>query len=247
MKAIILAAGRGSRVGTRTDTIPKCFLPVCRKPLLVWQTEALRGAGIQDIAVVRGYLKEKLVMPGLQYFENPDWAATQMVASLCCAGEWLRSGDVVVSYADILYPASTIRELLKIPGDIAISYNTAWRPLWEKRFDDPLADAETFRTDEKGILTEIGNRAQSMDDIKGQYMGLLKFTPDGWKRAETFLGTLALEKRLKLDMTSLLSGLIRSGSRIQTVPIAGNWFEVDNERDLEICESVFARGEDLFS
>lgn len=240
MKAIILAAGRGSRVGTRTDMIPKCLLPVSGKPLLAWQMEALQGAGITDIAIVRGYLKEKVSWPGLQCFENPNWAATQMVQTLCCASEWLEKDDVIVSYADIIYPASTIQALLGTPGDVAIPYNTEWRPLWEKRFDDPLADAETFRVDDQGILVEIGNRARSMEEIKGQYMGLLKFSPAGWKRVETFIASLPPEKQPKTDMTTLLRGLIQAGEQIQTVPIAGNWFEVDNERDLQVCEAHFA-------
>src|SRR6185503_13206340 len=54
MRAIILAAGRGSRMGQLTAEIPKCLVQLGGKPLLEWQTGALRAAGIDRIAVVTG-------------------------------------------------------------------------------------------------------------------------------------------------------------------------------------------------
>ena len=101
MKAIILAAGRGSRMKSLTDEKPKCLIELNGKPLLEWQLEALRGAGIEDIAIVTGYKKELLHRYGLKEFHNSLWAETQMVSSLMCANEWLQQSECVVSYSDI--------------------------------------------------------------------------------------------------------------------------------------------------
>ena len=87
MKAIILAAGRGSRMKDLTDERPKCLVELRGKPLLEWQLEALREAGINEIAIVTGYKRELLVNRGLTEFHNPRWAETQMVSSLACAEE----------------------------------------------------------------------------------------------------------------------------------------------------------------
>src|SRR5205085_422754 len=101
----------------------------------------------------------------------------------------LHQTPCVVSYGDILYGPDRIRVLAAVDADIAISYDTHWESLWRARFANPLADAETF-CQENGWLTAIGERAERISDIEGQYMGLLKFTPAGWAQAEEAVSTL---------------------------------------------------------
>ena len=60
MRGIILAAGRGSRMKHLTSERPKCMVKLQGKPLIEWQLEALRAAGIDDIAIVTGYRHELL-------------------------------------------------------------------------------------------------------------------------------------------------------------------------------------------
>ena len=67
MKGIILAAGRGSRMGLLTKKLPKCRTVFKGKELIQWQIESLRGAGIDDIAIVRGYLAETFDL-NVKYF-----------------------------------------------------------------------------------------------------------------------------------------------------------------------------------
>ena len=145
MKAIILAAGRGLRMRDLTDERPKCLVEMRGKVLLDWQLEALRGAGVSDIAIVAGYKSELLSNRGLVEFQNPRWAETNMVSSLACAQEWLLSEPCIVSYSDIFYEALAVESLIKSTARLAITYDPHWLKLWEKRFDDPLLDAETFR------------------------------------------------------------------------------------------------------
>ncbi|MCX6879201.1 MAG: phosphocholine cytidylyltransferase family protein [Verrucomicrobia bacterium] len=240
MKAIILAAGRGSRLGNLTDDCPKCLVPVAGTPLLQRQLNALREAGISEIGIVRGYLAGRINLPGLHTFDNPRWHETNMVMSLVCAHEWMSSTTCVVSYSDIVYGPSAVQSLLTTPGDIAITFDPRWRELWEARFENPLEDAETFRINDRGILLEIGARAQQIEDIQGQFMGLLKFSPPGWNAVESFLKAFPPQCRDRLDMTSMLSGLIASGFEIHTTPISEPWFELDNERDLVVCESYLS-------
>ncbi len=76
MKAIILAAGRGSRMKSLTEERPKCLVELAGKALLDWQLEALREAGVSEIAIVTGYKRELLANRGLVEFYNPRWAET---------------------------------------------------------------------------------------------------------------------------------------------------------------------------
>ena len=65
MKANILAAGRGSRMKHLTDERPKCLIEFNGKPLLEWQLEAIRAAGIDEIGIITGYKREMLNGYGL--------------------------------------------------------------------------------------------------------------------------------------------------------------------------------------
>lgn len=233
MKGIILAAGRGSRMKSMTEDRPKCLVEIAGRSLLDCQRAALTGGGIDRLAVVRGYRGEAFEGRGLTLFDNPRWADTNMVMSLVQADPWLSAGPCLVSYADIFYPAETVRRLAEITGDIAISYDPNWLTLWQARFADPLADAESFRLNEAGQVVDIGRKVNSLEDIQGQYMGLLKFTPTGWAQVTGYLATLDPASRDRLDMTGLLSRLIARGIVVHAVPGMPGWGEVDSESDLD--------------
>jgi L-glutamine-phosphate cytidylyltransferase len=239
MNAVILAAGRGSRLGSLSDDAPKCLVRAGGKPLLEWQLAALRNAGIGELAVVAGYRAEQIPRAGVTVLHNARWRETNMVGSLRCAGDWLSSTPCVVSYADIIYSATVVRRLMTARGDLAVTYDVNWRSLWEARFDDPLSDAESFRLDSRGRIIEIGNRAASLDEIEGQYMGLLKFTPAGWRHVDSLLSDLGAAAVDRLDMTSLLQRVIASGLPVDAVPITEQWFEFDSRGDFELFEQRF--------
>src|SRR5580700_2171940 len=103
MHAIILAAGRGSRMGPLGGDRPKCLVELEGKPLIERQIAALHRGGVDEIGVVRGYRADMIDLPGLSYFANERWAETNMVTSVAAAAPWLRSGPVIVTYADIFY------------------------------------------------------------------------------------------------------------------------------------------------
>ena len=145
MRGLILAAGRGSRMGPLGDDRPKCMVELDGRPLLDRQIAALRRGGVEEVGIVRGYRAEILNFPGLAYFDNPRWSQTNMVMSLAAAASWLRAGPVIVSYADIFYRGHVVRGLAEEPGALVISFDRLWRKLWSRRFADPLSDAETFR------------------------------------------------------------------------------------------------------
>ncbi|MBM3846516.1 MAG: phosphocholine cytidylyltransferase family protein, partial [Verrucomicrobia bacterium] len=220
------------RMRSLTAHKPKCLVELAGRPLLEWQCAALRTAGVTEVAVVRGYRAESLVGPGYALLENPRWAQTNMVSSLLCADAWLREGECVVSYSDIVYHPDVVQTLTRSREDLSLTYDRLWKTLWSERFEDPLTDAETFRCDGNGRLLEIGGRASAIDQIQGQYMGLLKFTPNGWGRIADFLNTLTPHERDALDMTGMLGRLLAAGFRIQAVPVDGRWCEVDSDDDL---------------
>lgn len=244
MRAVILAAGRGSRMGLLCGDRPKCLVQLEGEPLIKRQIAALRCGGVDEIGVVRGYRAKMIDFPGLSYFTNQRWAETNMVMSLAAASPWLRSGPVIVSYADIFYRSELVRGLARAPGQLVITYDRTWRRLWARRFADPLADAETFRTNAAGQLLEIGGKTTNIEDIAGQYMGLLKFTPPAWDAIETLLLTLDAPTRDSLDMTSMLRRMLaRKELPIDTFSTDGQWGEIDNPGDVKLYQKMVREGE----
>ena len=228
-------------MGDLTAEQPKCLAVLAGRRLLDWQLTALASAGMKTITVVGGYRIDLLRFGTHELIENPDWSTTNMVATLRSASELLHAGPSIIAYSDIVYRPDHVLRLATAPGELAITYDQQWQALWETRFDDPLADAETFRQ-RGGWLESIGERAKSLDEIEGQYMGLLRFTPQVWKTAEKWLNTQSVECQRRIDMTGLLRGLLTAGLPIACVPVSGGWCEVDSGQDAVRYEDKLRQG-----
>ena len=72
MKAIIVAAGMGRRLSPYTDDRPKTLVEINGRSILERQVDAYRAAGVDEINIVRGYMKEKIAVPGARTFDNDD-------------------------------------------------------------------------------------------------------------------------------------------------------------------------------
>jgi len=234
MKAIILAAGRGSRMRHMTDDRPKCLVEFQGRALLDRQIDALRAAGIQDIGIVTGYRREMLAGRGMTEFHNSRWAETNMVTSLTCAQDWLSSEPCIISYSDIFYEPSAISLLLETQSDLAITYDPNWLNIWQRRFADPLSDAETFRLHTDGTLAEIGLKPDSAKVIQGQYMGLLRINPTGWAEIVRICDSLTDSEQDAMHMTGTLQAIIQARRvSIKAIAYHGSWGEIDSSTDLE--------------
>jgi choline kinase len=238
--AIVLAAGRGARLGERTRRQAKCQIRLGGRTLLAWQLAALRSAGLGHVTVVAGYRAETLRTDSdTRLVANTDWQCSGPVASLCCADPQRYDAFLVV-YADSLQHPRALRALRDAPGEIAFASDQRWHDLWSLRFGDVLADAECLRHD-RGRLLRIGGRAAEVSEIQGQFAGLLKFSRAGWANAAQALDGLDPERRRTLDMTGLLALLLERGAHIDAVPIAGHWCEVDSDTDLALYRRLLRR------
>lgn len=236
MKAIILAAGRGSRLGSMTKDKPKPLTELAGKPLLEWQISSLKTAGVNHITLIGGYQSHHLLSYGDNMIENPNWQTSNMVRSLLCGDEILSQAPTIVSYGDIAYQSKIVSTLMNCHHEFAISYDVAWHALWAERFEDPLSDAETF-IQQQGLVTEIGKKTDQLDNIQGQYMGLMFITPPAWQRIKRHLLSLSESELNQLDMTTLISNLIAVGFQVGAVAIEGGWVEVDTPTDAALYEA----------
>ena len=238
MKAIVLAAGRGSRLGPLTDEKPKALVPLNGEPLIARTVHTLRAGGIEQVGLVCGYRAEMLEPFADRVFPNPQWATTGIFHSLGCAAEWLESEPCIVSYGDIFYSPRLVRDLAASDEAIDVAYDVNAVALWKQRFENPLDDMERFAQSD-GAITRIGGKATSVDEIEGQYMGLFKLTPQTWRELKQLASDVVAPRRDNVDMTSLISLLIQAGRRVGARPTIEPWGEIDCPSDVALYERLY--------
>jgi choline kinase len=228
MKILILAAGRGSRMGSHTDDKPKSLTTIKGKTLLEWTLEACYSiADENDITIIGGYKHHLLQSLHSNILVNHNWADTNIMGSLMVADELLMAEPCVVVYSDILFDPVDLRSVAEIPPPAVLSV-TNWRDVWGNRFRDPISDLETFETSYDGaFLTEIGSKATKLDLIQGQFGGIFSFSPEVWRRLSNKKKNL-----MHSDATSALSYLVKSGIEISVVQSKGYWAEFDTISDI---------------
>ena len=229
MKVVILAAGRGSRLGKLTDDSPKCFTVYRGKPLIFWILESVTQFFEQkDIHIVVGYRQMDFVPLGINLIENNDWEKSNIMGSLTCADKILSSSNCLIIYSDIFFDASAIKIIKDSPAPAVLSVSN-WMNIWSARFNNPLDDLENFEYDSNTmLLTQIGNRAASMGSINGQFAGIFTITPSLWQMFKE--GNHNLQS---MDTTSALQEAILGGAKISVIKYSGHWAEIDTLSDLE--------------
>ena len=246
-RAIILAAGQGTRLGYLTQNRPKCMVELHGRPLLHHQLDVLRRCGIADITVVGGYQSDRLNAPGCRIRLNEAFATTNMIHSLFCA-EDLFADDLIVCYGDIVYSEEVLNSLIEAEGEILTVVDECWREYWQRRFDDPLKDAETMRIDEAGRILTLGSKPHSLDEIQGQYIGLTRYRAEGLRLLREVYHSCRLDDSCNANawgsgrplgrayMTDLINHLAQIAV-VKAVPICRGWVEIDSERDLRLAET----------
>jgi L-glutamine-phosphate cytidylyltransferase len=232
---IILAAGMGTRLHPLTKDIPKGMVPLHGKPLLSWQIENARSVGIKKIVIVRGYQAEKIQFPKVNYVLNPDFNSTNMVASLRCAQDWFDEG-FILAYGDILYNVEVLEKVMKFQGIIGVTVDMGWRNYWERRWEDPLEDAETLKFDSQGYLQEIGQKPRGYGDIEGQYIGLVAFSQQGVFQIRRWYENRYQDPNTYV--TDMLQDMITQGVRIDPIKIERGWLEIDDLEDHDLAKKL---------
>jgi len=249
MRAIILAAGQGSRLRPHTDDRPKCMVELLGKPLLHRQLDVMKSAGITDIVVVGGYRADRLDLQGAKQVHNARYAETNMVSTLFCAESFMSDDqDLLISYADIVYEQRVLTTVLECGAPLCVAVDRQWRRFWQARMDDPLSDAETLKLQDGSRIVELGRKPRSYDDIQGQYMGLMKVRADhvsALRQVYHSMDQQAMYDGKDFDnmyMTGFLQHLIDRGWEARAAFTDNGWLEVDTVADLAQYHRFHAEG-----
>lgn len=234
---IILAAGRGSRMGTLTKNKPKSFVKINKKKKLIDNViENFLNFDFKKVVIITGYQSYKFErFKKVQKIKNNDWQRTNIFGSLICADKLLSKYSCIISYADIFYEKEAIQQLInfKKKGIILLSYKY-WKNYWKQRFINPLDDLETFKISKDNRLLQIGDKPETYKDIQGQYMGIFKIDPETWKKIKKKLINQNKEINTK-DITSIFNLILkRKICNIYSEDYYKKWFEIDNIKDYKI-------------
>ncbi|HJP29372.1 MAG TPA: phosphocholine cytidylyltransferase family protein [Candidatus Latescibacteria bacterium] len=225
MRAIILAAGAGTRMRQLTQKRPKCLVAVGERPLLDIQLDALRGAGVEDIVVVVGFEAKQVrdhCGPGVRYVVNEQWQTTNSIFSLYQAARWLEGERVFLFNCDILFDRRLLVRLLEHRGSsIAVDSRAA-----------RLEGEMNVRVDDDGVVRAIGKHLDPATTTAVSVQ-LAAFDASGAQQVRTELERLVYDDERDAFPTSAYGPLVAAGGMAAIEAGDLPWAEIDTVEDYE--------------
>jgi choline kinase/predicted SAM-dependent methyltransferase len=252
MKAIILAAGQESRLDEICQGKPKCLMNIEDNTLLEIQINTLHACGIEDICVVRGYEGEKINVPGLRYYDNPDYSNTNTLYSLFCAREELVA-DVLILYSDIIYEEQVVKRLIESTHDIALGVMVNWKEAFQQRDKIAREEFEMVYFDSENRVQKIGKMLTEEYETQGQFIGMVRCSRRGaeilvrnYDRAKKYHSGKPFGRANVIEnamQTDLFQEMAELGVPLHCVVIERGWMEIDTPQDYDraLTDTKFVR------
>jgi dTDP-glucose pyrophosphorylase len=232
-KAVILAAGRGTRMRELTLSMPKPMVEVSGRPVLSYILEGLRDAGVQKILIVVGYRKEVVMNHfgdgselGVEivYAEQIRQDGTGKVVEL--AKDFCGSDPFILSYGDILVDASSYR-LLTRPGDTDIVITV--------RYTEDASKGGAVYVNEKFEVIDLREKQLPQEATTSWYnAGVYTFNSTIF----SYVARLQKSPRGEYELTDAIRAMAHDGKKVKAVEIKGYWADV---RDPEVLSALNIR------
>jgi len=248
MKAIVLAAGDGSRMGKLTQNIPKPLVMVNGKSIIERQLSILKQNKILDVIIITGSHNEKFTFKNVVYVNDLDHKKHDTLGSLITARDYMND-EIIITYADQIFDEKIIESINNFSGDIGIAVDLDWEKNYVDRDQHPKSEAENILINGNEILELRKNISECKENEKiGECLGLMKFSRkaskvflDKYSELEIshqgkFHNAPSLEKALISDM---IQELIDSEINVEPIYVSGKWCEIDTPQDLEIARKIF--------
>lgn len=246
-KAIIIAAGLGSRLRPHTDNLPKCLVKIGNTTILQSQLRVFKSLKIDNINIIVGHKKEKIIEKKINYIFNKQYRNNNILESLFYAKSEMNS-TCVISYSDIIFKKSIVKKLIQSKHDISILVDTNWKKNYKGRTQHPVSQAENVCYNKKSILKKIGKNLNTKES-DGEFIGMLKISNNGCKifkkyfskankiyENKKFYNANSLKKAYLADF---LSYLISNKVSIKCIKIKNNWMEIDTKQDYKKAQKFF--------
>ncbi len=229
-KAVLLAAGKGTRMKDLTNELPKPMLAVRGKPILLHIVEGLRTAGVTDFCIIVGYRADVVrdfFGDGSKFGVRVSYA-TQVVQDgtgrvVELAKDFAGSDAFVLSYGDILidpknYPRLT--DLGDAEGIVTVKHN-----------EGEMAKGGCVVVNARFELTDLIEKPDGPAPSPWYNAGVYTFRPSIFG----FTAKLKLSKRGEYELTDAIRDLAQSGAVVHVVELSGDWADV---RDPEVLATL---------
>ncbi len=237
MKSLIMAAGPGSRIPQFTKSIPKCLIKIANKPLIIRQIEILKKNKINDIAIIRGYKKNKINFKNIKYFENKNFSNNDQLDSLFCALDYFND-DILITFSDIIYDSKILTKIIKSSGSFILAVEKNWKTRYAKRYDHPTSQADKVVIKRNKVL-EVGKKIP-INKANGEFLGIFKISKNMCKNLGTYYKKIKKKQKTnKLQMHDFFNFLIKCNINIMPCYIKGRYMEIDTYNDYEIARNIF--------
>ena len=234
MKAVILAAGQGTRIRAVHGERPKCLIKVDHTTILDHQIDGLLRAGIDQIAIVVGYEKQQIIRhvhgrigsrtPTITFIENPAFAITNNIYSLWLARDWIGGGGFVCLNADVILDAQILRSAMKMNALVSMIVDPEWR---DETMKVVISDGRVLRMSKK----------ISKEEFSGTYIGITLFDQAVNARFFAKMEELVEAGRVNEFFNVAVQELVDEGLRVGFTTTAGAaWAEIDDPLDLSFAQ-----------
>lgn len=233
MKAVILAAGRGTRIPEITGDKPKCLIEVEGKTILERQIEILLRNSVEKIYVVIGYMAEKIRekvgnTKEVKLIENKEYATTDNIYSLYLTRNRVKGKEFILLNGDTIFEESIIKKLITQKGKNMAPVDSMHYDLEELKIRE-----------EHGLIKEILPKTVSKETSDGSTIGIFKFSSEGSKALFDEIEIL-VEKNIKNKWFEYALNNVLKKIKMYKIDIQGlRWVEVDTTEDIKKAWELF--------
>ena len=240
MIGIILAAGVGSRLRPMTNSKPKCLVTVAGKPILDYQLDSYRKAGITDIYIIVGYEGDKIRNHckyikdiNITIIENNEYEDTNNMYSLFLAKKYAYGKNFVLNNADLAVDENIVDLMCKNPSADLIAVDVG------------LFNEESMKVtiNAKGKISNISKLIEAGNSL-GCSIDFYKFSITSSKVFFDELERIIVKEKNKKDWTEIAMQrlFIEEQLNFDVLDINGySWVEIDNYDDLALADRIFSQ------
>ena len=237
MKAVILAAGKGTRMKEITEAIPKPMAQINDKPMLEHIIRFIKHAGITDFGIVVGY-KQTIVQ---DYFKDGSWLGVSLTyieqkeqngtgAALYLAKDFASDGPFFFTFGDVITPRENYSGMLdyyaKTSCDILLGLSVE---------NDPYQGAAVYLDNDNNIIRMVEKPPKGTSTTNLNNGGIMVLTPDTFD----YTAKLTLSPRGEYELTDIFNMLREDGRILKGYVLSGYWKDIGTPEDLEAINSIF--------
>ncbi len=242
MRAVLISAGKGTRLLPLTEEIPKCLMPLNDEITVIeQQLRVLLSTGIVDVSIILGYkidLVEKKINSlsfinkmNIEVIYNPFYDISNNLISLWMARHAMNEPIITINGDDIFH-ADLIKTLIKDQNEISLSISV------KDEYD--MDDMKIIHSN--NILKRVGKDIE-FDKSTGESIGIIKYSKQGANILRNKLDQMVRDKNNhQLFYLKAIQSIVDDGVNISTIEIPSEkWAEIDFHYDLEFVQRHFNR------